>query len=110
MVVNQESVGGTPAELEDAEFERLKERTDAAIKKRKTRTRIKTLSTLYRVDKLRKENAELEDRITGLKRELDLLKELFMSHAGSTLQSNHVKHPIDSLISPSRYKEHEALD
>jgi hypothetical protein len=34
------------------------------------------------VEKLRGENTKLEDRIEGLKKELELLKELFVSHAG----------------------------
>lgn len=44
---------------------------------------MKTQTTLDKVEKLRSENCKLEDRIDGLKKELDLLKELFVSHAGT---------------------------
>ena len=53
------------------------------MKKSRTRTRLRTQSTLDKVEKLRSENGKLEDRIDGLKKELDLLKELFVSHAGT---------------------------
>merc|ERR1712071_504906 len=45
------------------------------------RTKLRTQGTLEKVEKLRGENGKLEERIDGLKKELDLLKELFVSHA-----------------------------
>lgn len=60
----------------------FRERNNEAVKKSRTRTRMRTQSTLDKVEKLRAENSKLEDRIEGLKKELDLLKELFVSHAG----------------------------
>lgn len=59
-----------------------RERNNEAVKKSRTRMRLRTQSTLDKVEKLRTENTKLEDRIDSLKKELDLLKELFVSHAG----------------------------
>lgn len=67
----------------DNEIINYRERNNEAVKKSRTRTRLRTQSTLDKVEKLRSENGKLEDRIEGLKKELDLLKELFVSHAGT---------------------------
>ena len=72
-------------EKDSEEYRKLRERNNEAVKKSRTRTKLKTQSTLDKVEKLRTENCKLEDRIDGLKKELDLLKELFVSHAGDLL-------------------------
>jgi len=70
-------------EKDSEEYRKLRERNNEAVKKSRTRTKLKTQTTLDKVEKLRSENCKLEDRIDGLKKELDLLKELFVSHAGT---------------------------
>ena len=69
-------------EKDSEEYRKLRERNNEAVKKSRTRTKLRTQGTLEKVEKLRNENSRLEERIDGLKKELDLLKELFMSHAG----------------------------
>lgn len=69
-------------EKDTEEYRKLRDRNNEAVKKSRTRTKLRTQSTLDKVEKLRGENTKLEDRIEGLKKELDLLKELFVSHAG----------------------------
>jgi CCAAT/enhancer binding protein (C/EBP) gamma len=69
-------------EKDTEEYRKLRDRNNEAVKKSRTRTKLRTQSTLDKVEKLRGENTKLEDRIEGLKKELELLKELFVSHAG----------------------------
>jgi len=73
----------TSAEKDSEEYRKLRERNNEAVKKSRTRTKMRTQATLEKVEKLRQENSNLEGKIDGLKKELDLLKELFMSHAGT---------------------------
>lgn len=70
-------------EKDTEEYRKLRDRNNEAVKKSRTRTKLRTQSTLDKVEKLRDENTKLEDRIEGLKKELELLKELFVSHAGN---------------------------
>jgi CCAAT/enhancer binding protein (C/EBP) gamma len=69
-------------EKDTDEYRKLRDRNNEAVKKSRTRTKLRTQNTLDKVEKLRGENTKLEDRIEGLKKELELLKELFVSHAG----------------------------
>ena len=69
-------------EKDSEEYRKLRERNNEAVKKSRTRTKLRTQGTLEKVEKLRNENTKLEERIDSLKKELDLLKELFVSHAG----------------------------
>lgn len=69
-------------EKDTEEYRKLRDRNNEAVKKSRTRTKLRTQNTLDKVEKLRGENTKLEDRIEGLKKELELLKELFVSHAG----------------------------
>lgn len=73
-------------EKDTEEYRKLRDRNNEAVKKSRTRTKLRTQNTLDKVEKLRGENTKLEDRIEGLKKELELLKELFVSHAGISFQ------------------------
>ena len=70
-------------EKDTEEYRKLRDRNNEAVKKSRTRTKLRTQNTLDKVEKLRNDNSKLEDRIEGLKKELELLKELFVSHAGT---------------------------
>jgi len=72
-------------EKDTEEYRKLRDRNNEAVKKSRTRTKLRTQNTLDKVEKLRGENTKLEDRIEGLKKELELLKELFVSHAGMNI-------------------------
>lgn len=85
-------------EKDSEEYRKLRERNNEAVKKSRTRTRLRTQSTLDKVEKLRSENGKLEDRIEGLKKELDLLKELFVSHAGTKSMKRLTEVDLDVLL------------
>ncbi|XP_074599319.1 CCAAT/enhancer-binding protein gamma-like [Brevipalpus obovatus] len=70
MVLNKES----------EEYRKRRERNNQAVKKSRTKTKIKTIETLARVNELKKENDNLKQKILTLSKELNLLKELFAAH------------------------------
>ncbi|KAK4025681.1 hypothetical protein OUZ56_014732 [Daphnia magna] len=85
-------------EKDTEEYRKLRDRNNEAVKKSRTRTKLRTQSTLDKVEKLRDENTKLEDRIEGLKKELELLKELFVSHAGTKSMKRLTEVDLDVLI------------
>ncbi|XP_032789390.2 LOW QUALITY PROTEIN: uncharacterized protein LOC116926553 [Daphnia magna] len=85
-------------EKDTEEYRKLRDRNNEAVKKSRTRTKLRTQDTLDKVEKLRDENTKLEDRIEGLKKELELLKELFVSHAGTKSMKRLTEVDLDVLI------------
>jgi len=65
------------------EYKHRRERNNVAVKKSRTKSKLKTQQTLERVNTLREENAKLESKIQLLSKELSFLKDLFLAHAGS---------------------------
>ncbi|KAL1115482.1 hypothetical protein AAG570_007512 [Ranatra chinensis] len=53
-----------------------------AVKKSRVKSRQKTQETLHRVQQLKTENDQLEEKIKLLSKELSFLKDLFLAHAG----------------------------
>ncbi|XP_071503968.1 CCAAT/enhancer-binding protein gamma-like [Diadema antillarum] len=68
-------------EKNSEEYKRRRERNNEAVRKSRQKSRQKASETAERVNELKKENAELEQRVTLLNKELELLKDLFLSHA-----------------------------
>lgn len=68
------------------EYKRLRERNNQAVKKSRTKSRVKAALTQERVSKLRDENKQLHDRVDALHRELGFFKELFLDQAGANGQ------------------------
>ncbi|XP_063441905.1 CCAAT/enhancer-binding protein gamma-like [Mytilus trossulus] len=62
-------------------------RNNMAVKKSREKSRQKAKETMNQVDKLRKENETLEQKVTILSKELGVLKDLFLAHAGSVSQN-----------------------
>ncbi|XP_057368019.1 uncharacterized protein LOC130689017 [Daphnia carinata] len=85
-------------EKDTEEYRKLRDRNNEAVKKSRTRTKLRTQNTLDKVEKLRGENTKLEDRIEGLKKELELLKELFVSHTGTKSMKRLTEVDLDELI------------
>ncbi|EFX87900.1 hypothetical protein DAPPUDRAFT_305439 [Daphnia pulex] len=85
-------------EKDTDEYRKLRDRNNEAVKKSRTRTKLRTQNTLDKVEKLRGENTKLEDRIEGLKKELELLKELFVSHAGTKSMKRLTEVDLDVLL------------
>ncbi|XP_045581572.1 CCAAT/enhancer-binding protein gamma [Procambarus clarkii] len=65
------------------EYRRRRERNNQAVKKSRMKTKMKTQQMVDRVTQLRNENEELEENIKILTKELGILKDLFVAHAGN---------------------------
>ncbi|XP_054748238.1 CCAAT/enhancer-binding protein beta-like [Lytechinus pictus] len=68
-------------EKDSDEYKRRRERNNEAVRKSRQKSRQKASETEMRVTELKKENADLEQRVTLLHKELELLKDLFLTHA-----------------------------
>jgi CCAAT/enhancer binding protein (C/EBP) gamma len=66
------------------EYKKRRERNNMAVKKSRTKSKIRTQQTLERVNQLKSENEMLETKIKILTKELNFLKDLFLAHAGSS--------------------------
>lgn len=60
-----------------------RERNNIAVRKSREKSRQKAKETIAQVTKLRQENEMLEQKVTILSKELSVLKDLFLAHAGS---------------------------
>ena len=69
-----------PVEAEDYTVKR--DRNNVSVKKSRQKSRLRAREMKDRVDNLREENADLEHKVAILSKELGLLKELFIAHAG----------------------------
>jgi CCAAT/enhancer binding protein (C/EBP) gamma len=69
------------------EYLKRRERNNLAVKKSREKSRQKAKETMDQVDKLRKENATLEQKVTILSKELGVLKDLFLAHAETGSQT-----------------------
>lgn len=54
-----------------------------AVKRSRVKSRMRTQETLERVQQLKSENDQLEEKIKLLSKELSFLKDLFLAHAGN---------------------------
>lgn len=70
------------------EYRKRRERNNLAVKKSRSKTKLKTQQTVERVNQLRKENEMLESKIQILTKELSFLKDLFLAHAGNAHGQN----------------------
>ncbi|GFT68442.1 hypothetical protein NPIL_314541 [Nephila pilipes] len=70
------------------EYKKRRERNNLAVKKSRSKTKLKTQQTVERVNQLREENEMLEAKIKILTKELSFLKDLFLAHAGSAHGQN----------------------
>lgn len=70
------------------EYRRRRERNNLAVKKSRSKTKLKTQQTVERVNQLKQENEMLENKIKILTKELSFLKDLFLAHAGSAHGQN----------------------
>lgn len=81
------SVGGQKGQGKE-EYQRRRARNNDAVKKSREKTKLKTKAMMDRVDKLRDENEELENNIQILTKELGILKDLFVAHAGEGISQS----------------------
>lgn len=85
-VAGGDSPGKKKMEDENTEgYRKKRDRNNIAVKKSRERSKQKARETMEKVDKLKKENKDLEMKVQVLTKELSLLKDLFLSHAGSIM-------------------------
>jgi len=65
------------------EYRRRRQRNNQAVKKSREKSKMKTKQMMERVSQLKGENDELEENIKILTKELGILKDLFVAHAGN---------------------------
>ena len=68
------------------EYMLKRERNNVAVKKSRERSRAKAAETQIKVQRLKNENAQLEQKVELLQKELSVLKDLFLAHAGAMRQ------------------------
>jgi len=79
---DESSSGNSSRNPNSEDYVRRRERNNQAVKKSRQKSKQKTKAMMDRVDKLRSENEELEENIKILSKELGILKDLFVAHAG----------------------------
>lgn len=77
------------------EYRLRRERNNMAVKKSRERSRNKVMETSVRVEILKKENDELEGKISTLTKELSLLKELLLSSAAGKRKPSNDEHKVN---------------
>lgn len=65
------------------EYRKRRERNNLAVKKSRTKSKLKSIQTIERVNQLKAENQHLQQKIDILSKELRLLKEIFVAHAST---------------------------
>ncbi|XP_052816657.1 CCAAT/enhancer-binding protein gamma-like [Mya arenaria] len=74
-------------EKDSHEYVARRERNNIAVRKSREKSRAKAKETMEQVNKLRKENENLEQKVSILSKELSVLKDLFLAHAGDVNNS-----------------------
>ena len=69
-------------DAKDSSYLKKRERNNIAVKKSREKSRLKQKDTLERVNRLRLENEDLEMKVKLLSKELSVLRDLFLEHAG----------------------------
>ncbi|KAI0229678.1 CCAAT/enhancer-binding protein gamma, partial [Lamellibrachia satsuma] len=70
-----------PMEEDVDDYLNKRERNNVSVKKSRQKSRSRAREMKDRVENLRMENADLENKVALLSKELGILKELFISHA-----------------------------
>jgi len=68
----------------DDDYKNKRARNNDAVKRSRAKAKAKVGETSERVNSLKAENDELEGKIKILGKELQLLKDMFVAHAGAT--------------------------
>lgn len=69
---------------DDPEYLAKRAKNNEAIKRSREKARQKASETKEKVDALKSDNKELEDKITALGQEMKFLKDVFIAHASNT--------------------------
>jgi len=76
----KERNAGSKAPQEDPEYLARRAKNNEAIKKSREKARAKAAETKQRVDELKTDNKQLEDKISALDQEMKFLKDVFIAH------------------------------
>jgi len=91
------------------EYRQRRERNNLAVKRSRTKSKIKTIQTAEQISLLRSENEHLLHKVNSLSRELRMLKEIFMAHAsnahGADITEMDLNLLINSELVDSPYRE-----
>ncbi|XP_015786708.1 CCAAT/enhancer-binding protein gamma [Tetranychus urticae] len=90
---------------ESDEYRKKRQRNNIAVKKSRHKSKIKTMQTLERVNALKAENEQLQQKIVILSKELALLKQLFLAHAQNAHNSDLSESELKELFSNETYQE-----
>ncbi|CAD5113080.1 unnamed protein product [Dimorphilus gyrociliatus] len=74
-------VRSSPLDKNSQEYREGREKNNIAVRKSRMKSRLKQLETNQLVEELKKENAELKERVNLLSKELGVLKDLFITYA-----------------------------
>lgn len=77
------------------EYKKRRERNNEAVKKSRNKSKQRTQLTLQRVVDLKAENDRLATRVNLLSKELNFLKDLFLTHAGTANGSVNVQNELN---------------
>jgi len=77
-----ESDSGPKSNNPKDDYRVKRDRNNIAVRKSREKTRQKARETMEKVNRLKKENEDLEMKVNLLSKELNLLKDLFLGHAG----------------------------
>ncbi|XP_067652703.1 CCAAT/enhancer-binding protein gamma-like [Haliotis asinina] len=70
------------------EYRKRRDRNNVAVRKSRDKSRFKAKETMEKVSRLRNENEQLEQKVKILTKELSVLKDLFLAHAGTVAEGN----------------------
>ena len=73
---------------DDGDYRLRRRRNNVAVRKSRDKSRKKAKDTMEKVNRLRGENEALELKVQTLSKELSVLKDLFLAHAGTVAEGN----------------------
>merc|ERR1719385_297777 len=83
----------------DDDYQNKRARNNDAVKRSRAKAKAKVCETSERVSNLKAENEDLESKIKIVSKELQLLKDMFVAHAGATRGVSMQELPgIDNLL------------
>jgi len=70
----------------DEEYIKKREKNNAAVKRARQKAKEKSQQTFRRIQIIKNENKELEERIKAVSKELSTMKDLYAKYTGETYQ------------------------
>jgi len=73
----------------DEEYVKKREKNNAAVKRARQKAKEKSQQTFQRIQSIKNENKELEERIKALSKELSTMKNIYEKYTGETFPGIH---------------------